>query len=49
MQLAYDIRESTPVSFQESPEMDILFGENSQQYFRKMSREQKVHMHLRLE
>jgi len=29
MQLAYDIRESTPVSFQESPEMDILFGENS--------------------
>jgi hypothetical protein len=29
--------------------MDILFGEKSQQYFRKMTREQKVHMHLRLE
>ena len=49
MNIAQDIQEKTPTSFWQSDEMDILFGENSQEYFRNLTRAQKVQMHLRLE
>lgn len=50
METADEIYETTPISFWESDEMNILFGENSKDYFRSvMSREDKIEMHLRLE
>lgn len=50
LQIAEDIYYTTPISFWESDEMNILFGENSQHYFRNViSREDKIAMHLRLE
>lgn len=47
--LALTLQRSTPISFFESQEMNALFGENSQQYFRKMTMDQKMQLHLRLE
>lgn len=50
LQIAEDIYYTTPISFWESDEMNILFGENSQHYFRNVIlREDKIAMHLRLE
>jgi hypothetical protein len=49
MRIATEIQENTPISFWESDEMNTLFGENSQEYFRNMPRDQKIQMHLRLE
>lgn len=49
MDIAQDIYERTPVSYWQSDEMNILFGENASEHFRNMNRDQKVEMHLRLE
>ena len=39
MRIAHEIQETTPISFWESEEINTLFGENSQDYFRSMSRD----------
>ena len=49
MNIANQVFENTPVSFWESDEMNALFGENSQKYYRGMTRDQKMQMHLKLE
>ena len=49
MNIANQVFDNTPVSFWESDEMNSLFGENSQKYYRGMTRDQKMQMHLKLE
>lgn len=39
----------TPISFWEMEELNILFGENSKAYYKKMAGEQKIKIHLKLE
>ena len=39
MSIAQDIKDKTPVSYWQSEEMNILFGENAQENFRNMSRD----------
>ena len=45
MSIANQVFENTPVSFWESDEMNALFGENSQKYYRSMTKDLKMQMH----
>lgn len=47
--IASELYENTPISFWQSDEIQILFGENSKTFYKQLPRHSKIEMHLRLE
>ena len=46
---AKEIMSTTPVSFWESDEINLLFGENSSQFFKDLPVKEKEELHLKLD
>jgi hypothetical protein len=48
-QIASELYENTPISFWQSDEIEILFGENAKTFYKHLPRHAKIEMPLRLE
>lgn len=47
--LAHKVKSCTPISFIDSPQMNMLFGSKAAQNFKTLGEEHKIELHLKLE